>query len=359
MNLSIRELGSTSEKGSIVPYEVNVDFTLKVIFGAEFGIKDVDLLETISTGVFGRTRLVRSLKDKRYFALKIMKKARIVKQAQLPHVQNEIKILSRIRCPFVVELRAVFQDENTLYLLLDYIPGGELFSHLRRDRRFELPIYQFYSVEIACALHHMHKLGIVYRDLKPENVLINKIGHIRIVELSLAKIISTNRTFTLCGTPEYVSPEIIQGQGYGFSVDWWALGILLYEMSAGYPPFYGTSSFQVYQKILEGRIEFEKNFHRPTKHAVRAFLNTDYTVRLGCGNFDQIKNHSFFKGVDWNSAFQELIVPLKVPTVLSDGDTSNYDFYPEEVLEEPANLTQEERNMFQSIDEILDRGKQL
>jgi serine/threonine protein kinase len=290
-----------------------------------------------------------------------MKKARIVKQGQLLHIQNEIRILSRIRCPFVIELKAVFQDENSLYLMFDYISGGELYSHLRKDQKFELPIYQFYSVEIACAIHHLHKLGIIYRDLKPENICLNKIGHIRLVEFSLAKIIgnTTNRTFTLCGTPEYVSPEIINGQGYGFSADWWAFGILLHEMSVGYPPFNGSNPFIVYRKILEGKLEFDKKFHRPTKHAIRSLLTSDITQRIGCGNFDQIKNHSFYKGVDWNSAFQELIVPLKVPTVLSDGDTSNYDFYPEEVLEEPANLTQEERNMFSSIDEILDRGKQI
>jgi protein kinase X len=288
-----------------------------------------------------------------------MKKSRIVKQGQLAHVQNEIKILSRIRCVFVNELRAVFQDENSLYLMFDYLSGGELYSHLRRDIKFELPIYQFYAVEIACALYHMHRLSIIYRDLKPENIVLNKIGHLRLTELNLAKIIPANRTFTLCGTPEYVSPEIIQGQGYGFSVDWWALGILIHEMSVGYPPFNGQNPFIVYRKILEGKMNFEKDFPRGTKHVIRAFLHSDITQRLGCGNFEQIKNHSFFKGIDWNSAFQELIVPLKVPTVLSDGDTSNYDFYPEEVLEEPANLTQEERNMFQSIDEILDRGKQL
>eukprot|EP01031_Cornospumella_fuschlensis_P038628 gene38628-46959_t len=145
--------------------EVNLDFSLKILFEPEFGIKDVDLLETISTGVFGRTRLVRSLKDKRYYALKIMKKVRIVNQNQMTHVQNEIKILARLRCPFVVDLHAVFQDENSVYLLLQYVPGGELFSYLRRDKRFDVPLVQFYAVEVACALFQLHKMSIIYRDL--------------------------------------------------------------------------------------------------------------------------------------------------------------------------------------------------
>eukprot|EP01039_Chlorochromonas_danica_P017657 gene17657-21092_t len=128
------------EKGNeTLPVELNLDFSLKTLFAADFGIKDLDLLQTVSTGVFGRTRLVRSLKDRNFYALKIMKKARIVKQGQLTHVQNEIKVMSRLRCQFIQELKGVFQDENSLYLVLEFIPGGELFSYLRRSRVLDLP----------------------------------------------------------------------------------------------------------------------------------------------------------------------------------------------------------------------------
>lgn len=315
------------------------------------------LQETLSTGVFGRTRLVRSLKDKQYYMLKIMKKVRIVGQNQLSHVQNEVKILSRLRCPFIVELRAVFQDENSLYLLFNYVPGGELFSYLRRERKLDNALCQFYTVEVACALFHMHKMSIIYRDLKPENILIDKIGHIRLAEFSLAKIIRS-RTFTLCGTPEYISPEIINGEGYGVSVDWWALGILLHEMAVGYPPFYGRNPFTVYRKILNGVDAMDESLPKPLRSLLRGLLHPTLTKRLGGEGFEQIKSSAFFKGVDWNSAFQKLIVPLLLPTVVSDGDTSNYDYYPEEALEQPANLTQDERRMFQSIDELLDRPAQ-
>jgi len=146
----------------------NTEVTNFEVIEPEFSIKDLDLLETLSTGVFGRTRLVRSLKDKKYFMLKIMKKVRIVAQNQLHHVQNEVKILSRLRCPFIVELKAVFQDENSLYLMFDYVSGGELFSYLRRDRKFDSALCQFFTVEVSCALFHMHKMNIIYRDLKPE-----------------------------------------------------------------------------------------------------------------------------------------------------------------------------------------------
>lgn len=287
--------------------------------------------------------------------LKVMKKVRIVSQNQLQHVQNEVKILSRLRCPFVIELRAVFQDENSLYLLLDYLPGGELFSYLRRERKFDHALCQFYTVEIACALYHLHKMNILYRDLKPENILLDKMGHIRLTELSLAKIVH-DRTFTLCGSPEYISPEIVKGQGYGASVDWWALGILLHEMAVGYPPFIGRNPFIIYNKILNGLEVMDESLPKPLRQLVRGLLHPELSQRLGGQGFQQIRYHSFFRGVDWNSAFQKLIVPLLVPTVLSQGDSSNYDYYPEEAMEQPANLSQEERVLFDSIDALLDRS---
>jgi serine/threonine protein kinase len=289
-----------------------------------------------------------------------MKKARIVKAQQLSHVQNEVSILSRARCTFMVEMKALFQDENSVYMMTEYIPGGELYSHLRRSKFFELSMYQFYTVEVACALNHLHKLKIVYRDLKPENIILTKEGHIRLADFSLAKRIdiANGQTYTLCGTPEYLAPEIVLGAGYGSSVDWWALGILLYEMVMGFPPFFGRNPFSVYKKILEGELRIGGAVPAHTKSAIAALLKKERKQRLGCHSFDGLKNHVFFKGVDWTSAALQLIVPPMCPTVTSEADTSNYDYYPEETVEEAGNLTQEERMMFQALDEILDRPKQ-
>ena len=292
-----------------------------------------------------------------------MKKARIVKLQQLSHIQNEITILSRARCSYIIEMKALFQDENSVYILQEYIPGGELYSHLRRNKTFELSIYQFYSVEIACALHHLHKLNIVYRDLKPENILLTKEGHIRLTEFSLSKQINltngSGQTYTLCGTPEYLAPEIILGQGYGTSIDWWSLGILLYEMAMGFPPFYGKNPFIIYQKILNNQIKFHSNITNHTKSIITSFLKSDRKNRLGCNNFNSIKNHIFYSGIDWNSAMKQLILPSYIPSVSMESDTSNYDYYPDELIEEVSNLTLEERLMFQGLDEILDRPKQV
>lgn len=315
--------------------------------------------------MFGRTRLARTINNKKYYALKIMKKSRIVKSKQLTHLQNEIFILSRLRCPFVIELHAVFQDENTVYLLLDYIEGGELFSHLRRDKKFPLPIYQFYAMELCCLLYHCHSVNIIIRDLKPENIGITRQGHLRLLDCSLAKQIE-NRTYTICGTPEYISPEMIQGYGYGISIDYWALGIIVHEMALGYPPFYGRNPFVIYRKILQASLPMiptsttskEDMISPPSKAFIRGLLTIDRTIRLGCTSFHtQITTHSFFLGVDWNSAFRELIVSPMIPTVSTAGDSSNYDYYPEEVMEEAVSLTLEERGLFGSIEEILLRPK--
>ena len=292
--------------------------------------------------------------------MKIMNKAKIVKSKQLPHVLNEVTILSRLRNRFSIEMKSLFQDENSVYMVLEYIPGGELFSHLRRNKVFEVVAYQFYTIEIACALYHLHQLQITYRDLKPETVLLTNEGHIRLSEFGLAKQLDSAhpQTFTLCGTPEYVAPEVISNQGYGTTVDWWALGILLYEMIMGFPPFFGKNPFLVYQRILEGHVRMDPSIPSATAGAVRGFLQVNRLNRLGCNSFDSVVRHSFFRGTDWDSAMQQLMVPPFVPSVTSLADTSNYDFYPEELNQEISNLSQEERRLFDKFDEILDRPKQ-
>lgn len=342
----------------VAEIDVNKDMTLKTLFAPQFSLVNLELLETLGTGTFGRVRLVKSLEDGRYYALKMMKKMRVAKLKQLEHVQNEVKIMSRVRCPLMVELYAVFQDDNSLYMLQEYIPGGELFSHLRRQEKFSATITQFYAAEIVAAIQYLHELNVMYRDVKPENILIHKDGHIRLSDFGFAKILdSSDRTFTLCGTPEYLAPEIIQGVGHGLSVDWWAIGVLIYEMAAGYPPFYADNPFAVYQKILHSSIKFPTGLPASTRSVVNGFCTVSRTRRLGSGRggFDNMKKHRFFWGIDWRAAARQLIMPPIVPTVASAGDTSNFDFYSDEGPDEQANLTSQERDMFTEIDAILER----
>jgi len=166
--------------------------------------------------------------------MKVLKKTDVVRLRQVEHVNAERFILARIRHPFIVDLYATFQDNLNIYMLLSYVPGGELFSHLRRAHRFSPDVTRFYLAIIVLALRYLHSYNIIYRDLKPENLLLDQRGYLRITDFGFAKVVD-DRTWTLCGTPEYLAPEIIQSDGHGKAVDWWACGILCYEMLVGYP----------------------------------------------------------------------------------------------------------------------------
>eukprot|EP00597_Dinobryon_sp_UTEXLB2267_P008194 CAMPEP_0170095370 /NCGR_PEP_ID=MMETSP0019_2-20121128/27893_1 /TAXON_ID=98059 /ORGANISM="Dinobryon sp., Strain UTEXLB2267" /LENGTH=232 /DNA_ID=CAMNT_0010317043 /DNA_START=342 /DNA_END=1041 /DNA_ORIENTATION=- len=229
----------------------------------------------------------------------------------------------------------------------EYIPGGELFSHLRRAERFEMSIYQFFAVEVACAIHHLHQLNIVIRDIKPENILLNRSGHIRLADLSFAKIIAdSGRTFTLLGTTEYLSPEVIEGKGYGLASDWWSLGILVYEMSVG--------------SGGQGELARVAGEQHQGIHSGAAGGGENRAMGCGRAGFNEVMTHSFFKGIEWQSAFNECVLPPLIPHLSqTPGDSSNYDSYPDEQADEASNLTQAERELFRQLDALLERPVRL
>lgn len=233
---------------------------------------------------------------------------------------------------------ATWQDETNLYMLMDYVIGGELFTYLRRAGRFTHETARMYAAMVVLALEHLHSKNILYRDLKPENLLIDKQGYLKICDFGFAKHVE-DRTWTLCGTPEYLAPEIIQSKGHGKAVDWWALGVLLFEMLAGYPPFFDDNPFGVYEKILAGRIHFPSHFDADAKDLVRKLLAADRTQRLGNlkGGAEDVKNHPYFLSIDWQ---QLLECKLRAPIVVrakSEGDASNFETY-EEVEEQPVSV---------------------
>jgi len=300
----------------------------------ELSLERLEMLRVIGTGTFARVCLCQDKNTKDYYALKILTMAQVIMLKQVEHVINEKEILREVRHPFIVSLLWSHKDSHCLYMLFPFICGGELFSHLRHSGKFSVSAAQFYAAEIVSALEYLHSLSIIYRDLKPENLLIDKEGHLIITDFGFAKKIS-DRTWTLCGTPEYLAPEIIQSKGHNSSVDWWALGILIYEMLAGYPPFYAENPLGIYEKILAGKVDWPKCIENVAKDLIRKLLVIDRTKRIGNlkNGADDIKNHKWFKGLDWEEVYQRKLKAPFVPKVTSAGDTSNFQEYSDEELE--------------------------
>merc|ERR1712060_144499 len=228
------------------------------------------------------------------------------------------------------------------YMMLEYIIGGELFTHLRRAGKFTNDHTRFYAAQIVMALQYLHTLMVVYRDLKPENLLLDLSGYLKITDFGFAKVVE-DRTWTLCGTPEYLAPEIIQSKGHGKAVDWWALGILIYEMLAGYPPFYDENPFGIYQKILAGKIEFPRHFDVHAKDMVKKLLSADRTKRIGNlkNGAEDIKKHKWFKGWNFGDLATYGLPSFIVPEIRSEGDTHNFDKYPESIEDGQGPLVDE------------------
>ncbi|KAG0760185.1 hypothetical protein G6F57_010428 [Rhizopus arrhizus] len=295
-----------------------------------FGLRDFELQDTLGTGTFGRVFLTKFKPSNKYYAMKVLKKSEVVRLKQVEHLLSEKEILASIRFPFVVDLFCTFQDDSNLYMLLEYVVGGELFTHLRRAGRFTNDMTRFYASEIVLAIEYLHSKDIIYRDLKPENLLIDHQGHIKITDFGFAKKV-VDRTWTLCGTPEYLAPEIIQSKGHGKAVDWWALGILIFEMLAGYPPFFDDNSFGIYEKILMGKVQFSAHFDLLAKDLLKRLLVSDRTKRLGNlkGGSEDVKRHKWFRGVDWIGLLDKNVRAPIIPPYSHPGDTSNFEKYAE------------------------------
>lgn len=281
-----------------------------------FRLDDFVLVRSLGTGTFGRVYLARYKTVAKYFALKKLRKIDIYRLKQVDHVHNERSLLSRLSHPFIIKLFSAMQDERHLYMLLEFAPGGELFHFLRRAGRLSLDAARFYIAELVLAIEYLHQHDVVYRDLKPENLLLDKDGHLKLADFGFAKVVP-NLTYTLCGTPEYLAPEIILGRGYGRSVDWWALGILLFEMLTGNPPFNGETPTAIYEKTLKGKVYYPSFLTQPTIEFVSGLLLLDPSRRLGCSERGalEVKQMEFFADINWEAVYHRAYRPPIIPSV--------------------------------------------
>nr|CAH7748688.1 unnamed protein product [Callosobruchus chinensis] len=271
------------------------------------GLDEFYRLKTLGTGSFGRVLLVRH-KDENYYAMKCIEKVRIIKLKQVEHTLYEKRILEAIRFPFIISLEFSFKDNSYLYFVMPFINGGEMFTHLRRMRKFNEVLARFYASQVLLALEFLHFCDILYRDLKPENILIDSKGYVKIADLGFCKIVK-GRTWTLCGTPEYIAPEIILSKGYGKAVDYWSFGVLLFEMSAGYPPFTSSDPMKVYERIISCKYKCPGSFSSELQDIIKNLLQLDLSRRYGNlrSGVQDIKNHRWFRDVEWLALYNRQV----------------------------------------------------
>ncbi|KAE8454456.1 hypothetical protein EG329_000079 [Mollisiaceae sp. DMI_Dod_QoI] len=327
----------------LAPGEVHQDARNKELGRSSKGlsVKDFELVRTLGTGTFARVWLVRLAnpaeedRDK-VFALKVLRKVEVIKLKQVDHVNHERSVLADVAGhPFITTLITSFSDHDSLYMLLDYCPGGEVFSYLRKAKRFDENTSRFYAAEIVLILEYLHETeGVAYRDLKPENLLLDAEGHIKLVDFGFAKRLGNRETYTLCGTPEYLAPEVIQSKGHTTAVDWWALGILIYEFLTGYPPFWNSNPIEIYKQIVSKPVHFptEPAISPDAKDIIRQFCTVDRSKRLGniSGRAARVKEHPFFNGVLWDEVYYRKYRGPIIPPIRYPGDAQCFDTYPDE-----------------------------
>jgi len=287
---------------------------------------DLKVLGILGKGAFGVVSLVVDTTTKESFALKAISKYEIKKTGFQTYVLNEKDVMTRMDNPFLVNLRGTFKDEKRVYFLIDVCLGGELFTILRRKKNFSGKESRFFAACVIEAFAYMHSLNIIYRDLKPENLVLDSNGYLKVTDFGFAKHIK-DKTYTLCGTPEYFAPEIVSGQGHGKGVDWWTLGILIFEMLSSRTPFFAHSSMDIYRKIVKGRMMFPRYLSVNSKEIIKGFLKKKPTKRLGIlynGDVQVIRNLPWYQGFDWDKFNRfELPAPF-APKLKDDCDISNF-----------------------------------
>eukprot|EP00199_Chlamydomonas_sp_CCMP681_P000070 CAMPEP_0119102536 /NCGR_PEP_ID=MMETSP1180-20130426/1251_1 /TAXON_ID=3052 ORGANISM="Chlamydomonas cf sp, Strain CCMP681" /NCGR_SAMPLE_ID=MMETSP1180 /ASSEMBLY_ACC=CAM_ASM_000741 /LENGTH=1028 /DNA_ID=CAMNT_0007086843 /DNA_START=136 /DNA_END=3222 /DNA_ORIENTATION=+ len=319
--------GSRKSMGNIAGFK-SIDF------------RDLECHRIVGTGQFGLVRVVRNVKTNEVYALKIMHKAPITEPKQIEHVINERRILEEASHGFCVKLCGAYQDRDALYLLQEWVPGGELFHHLDLEGAFDEATSMFFAASVLTALEFLHNKNMVYRDLKPENLLLDAQGYIKVADFGFAKFIGEDKTYTICGTPDYQAPEVIMRRGTTKAADYWALGVLIFEMLVGDPPFKSLTGdpWDTFRRTLSGRFYVPNFISDTAADLIFKLLQVNPEKRLGSGPLgaQEIKNHRWFAKLDWKALeARKLPAPIR-PRIRNPLDTSNFDNFDSCDVEPPS-----------------------
>jgi len=316
-------------------------------------IDDFEIRRVLGTGGFGKvfqvSKTAGAQKGKIY-AMKVLKKAVIVRNKDTKEIDREVNVhakmerdvLLAVRHPFIVDLKYAFQAGNKVYLILEYLAGGELFMQLQKERMLMEDTAIFYLSQVLLAIEHLHLIGIIYRDLKPENIMLDRTGNVKLTDFGCVKESASDEiNYTFCGTVEYMAPEILNRSGrHGKEVDWWSFGILAHDMLTGAPPFTGGNRKVITDRVLKSKLQLKKYLTPNAKDLLKKLLNKQAENRLGFGekDSDAVKNHKFFTGVNWDQVLSKKTKPPFLPVLRSEDDFSNFDdeFTSKPAIDSPA-----------------------
>ncbi|XP_026326354.1 cAMP-dependent protein kinase catalytic subunit-like [Hyposmocoma kahamanoa] len=287
--------------------------------------EDYEILKTLGKGGCSTIFLARDKITFEILTIKAIEKEEIVEKKHIKQILFEKKILQSVNFPFITTMTAGFTDNVYVYFVIPFESGGELFTLIRKSRSLSETLAKFYAGQVVLGVEYLHHCSVIHRDIKPENIFISREGYLKLGDFGFSKIIES-RTWTLCGTPEYLAPEIILSKGYSFAIDWWATGVLIYEMTCGYTPFYSSSKEKQYDRIISGSYKIPDEVNPACKALIRSLLVVDPTKRYGSlkdGVYD-IKNAKWFSDIDWSALLNRKIQPPFVPEVQNEGDAENF-----------------------------------